>query len=68
MSYSLPCCPADDLLQVQQNRHSGVVANVLSSKLMLAADISLSLQDLGIALAHTTFWEFKSMFLPMSHL
>ena len=68
MSYSLPWCTADDLLQVWQNRLLGVVANVLSSELMLAADVSLSLQDLGIALAHTTFCDCKSIFLPVSHL
>lgn len=45
-----------------------MVANVLSCELMLAADVSLNLQDLGITLAHTTFWECKSLFLAMSHL
>lgn len=54
MSYGLPCCTADDL-QVWQSRHLGVVANVLSSELMLATDVSLGLQDLGITLAHTPF-------------
>lgn len=67
MSYSLPSGTAEDL-QVWQNRHLGVVANVLSSELMLATDVSLGLKDLGITLAHTTFWECKSIFLSTSHL
>lgn len=44
-----------------------MVANVLSSELMLAADVSLSLQDLGIALSLTTFCECKSVLLPELH-
>lgn len=58
---------ADDLLQVRQNRHLGVVANILSSELMLAADVSLSLHDLAIALAYV-FLECKPILLAMSHL
>lgn len=45
-----------------------MAADVLSSELVGAADTGLKLQNSGISLVHSTFWECKSIFLPMALL